>query len=56
MNKRHKDKKIAETSIRVLELLKSLCKRPLDSEEIMQEIEETSEKIYRKETIVGRCC
>lgn len=51
MDKRHKDKKIAETSIRVLDLLKNLCKNPLDAEEIMQEIEENSEKIYRKEIV-----
>ena len=51
MDKRHKDKKIAETSMRVLDLLKNLCKNPLDSEEIIQEIEETSEKIYRKEIV-----
>ena len=50
--KRSKEKKIAKSSIRVLELLKVLTKSPLTTDELLNAIEEKADKVYRKEVVI----
>ena len=47
-----KEKKIAKSSIRVLELLKVLTKSPLTTDELLNAIEEKADKVYRKEVVI----
>lgn len=50
-DKSSKDKKIAGSCLRVLELLKALAKSPLSPSELLKVLEEKSDKFYRKEVV-----
>lgn len=49
--KSSKEKKIAGSGLRVLEILKALAKEPMSPNELLQGIEASSDKVYRKEII-----
>ena len=46
-----KEKKIANSGLRLLEILKALSKGPMSSYELLEILEEKDQKIYRKELI-----
>lgn len=50
--KSSKDKKIAGSGLRVLEILKELTKEPLSPQELLLGIEEVSDNVYRKEVVM----
>lgn len=51
LSKTSKEKKIAGSSLRVLELLKALAKSPLTPSELLRLLEEKTQKVYRKEVV-----